>query len=121
MIAMTAAPPYAQWSGEKWSQMWEDHLATNAPYILQWLEHQSDGEYWRNGSLRDVRNGKTGYERIKVPVFMFGGWRDGYPNPLLRTFERLNVPKKLLAGPWNHWPPLLAVPGDPKPARRTEP
>lgn len=109
MIAMNAAPPYAQWSGENWAQLWQQHLENNSPYILQWLAHQTDGEYWRNGSLRN--NAGSGYERIKIPIFMFGGWRDGYPNPLLRTCEQLQSPKKLLIGPWNHWPPPLAVPG----------
>ena len=63
--------------------MWEEHLERNEPYLLKWLAHQTDGEYWRNGSLRGR------YDRVRCPVFLIGGWRDGYPNPPLRTFAQL--------------------------------
>ena len=42
---------------------------------------------------------------------MIGGWRDGYPNPPLRLYQALQVPKKVLIGPWNHAVPDVAVPG----------
>jgi hypothetical protein len=42
---------------------------------------------------------------------MIGGWRDGYTNPSLRTFDHLQVPKRLLMGPWNHALPDAGVPG----------
>ena len=42
---------------------------------------------------------------------MIGGWRDGYPNPPVRTFANLDVPKRLLMGPWNHTRPDRAIPG----------
>ena len=42
---------------------------------------------------------------------MIGGWRDGYPNPPLRLYQALDVPKKVLIGPWNHAVPDVAVPG----------
>src|SRR5262249_17220681 len=40
-----------------------------------------------------------------------GGWRDGYMNWPLRTFVNLEVPKKVLIGPWTHTLPDLAQPG----------
>jgi uncharacterized protein len=105
MIAWNALPPYPEWSGADWARIWEEHLAGNEPYLLKWLHHQTDGAYWRNGSVGDVAN------RIRCPVFMIGGWRDGYPNPPLRLFEKLCVPKKLLIGPWMHIRPDIAIPG----------
>ena len=66
-----------------WAEIWEEHLAGDEPYVLEWLRHQTDGPYWRNGSVGDVA------DRIRCPVFMIGGWRDGYPNPPLRLFESL--------------------------------
>ena len=42
---------------------------------------------------------------------MIGSWRDGYPNPPLRLYEALNVPKKAIIGPWNHAVPDVAIPG----------
>ena len=45
------------------------------------------------------------------PAFMIGGWRDGYPNPPLRLYRALKVPKKVLIGPWNHACPTPRSPG----------
>jgi len=42
---------------------------------------------------------------------MIGGWRDGYPNPPLRLYQELQVPKKLIVGPWNHAVPDVGIPG----------
>jgi len=105
MIGMNAMPPYPEYSGQDWARIWEHHLEHNIPYLLEWLAHPCDGEYWRPGSLRGR------YDRVQCPVFMIGGWRDGYPNPPLRTFAHLSVPKKLLMGPWNHSRPDAAIPG----------
>jgi hypothetical protein len=105
MIAYNALPPYPEWSGGDWATIWEEHIERNEPYLFKWLAHQTDGPYWRHGSVRDVA------ERIACPVFMIGGWRDGYPNPPLRLYQALGVPKKLLVGPWNHATPDVAVPG----------
>jgi uncharacterized protein len=105
MIVYNALPPYPEWAGADWATIWEEHLARNEPYLLKWLKHQTDGPYWRHGSVRDVA------DRIKCPVFMIGGWRDGYPNPPLRLYRALDVPKKVLVGPWNHALPDEAVPG----------
>ncbi|MCH2661915.1 CocE/NonD family hydrolase, partial [bacterium] len=105
MIGMNAMPPYPEYSGDDWAEIWEQHLEENTPYIAEWLTHPTDGPYWRPGSIRGR------YEQIKCPVFMIGGWRDGYPNPPLRTFAALEVPKRLLMGPWKHARPNVAIPG----------
>jgi len=105
MIGMNAMPPYPEYSGADWARIWEQHLQNNEPYLLTWLQHQTDDTYWHPASLRGQ------YHKILCPVFMIGGWRDGYPNPPLRTFANLNVPKKLLIGPWNHSRPDVAIPG----------
>jgi len=104
MIAWGAMPPDPDWC-ENWAEVWEQHLAHNEPYLLKWLNHQTDGPYWRPGSVRDFP------ERIKCPAFLIGGWRDGYPNPPLRLFQALRVPKKVLIGPWNHAYPDAGIPG----------
>lgn len=104
MIAYNAMPPYTEWSPD-WAEVWQEHLDHNEPYLFNWLAHQTDGEYWRHGSVADV------VEQITCPVFMIGGWRDGYPNPPLRLFSALNTPRKVLIGPWNHAVPDVAIPG----------
>jgi len=105
MVAWNALPPDPEFSGSEWAAKWEEHLAHNEPYLLKWYKNQTDGPYWRRGSVRSFP------ERIKCPVFMIGGWRDGYPNPPLRLFKALNVPAKVLIGPWNHSFPDSAIPG----------
>lgn len=106
MIAMNALPPYPEWSGKDWMHIWEQHLEHNEPYLLKWYHHQTNDNYWRHGSVRDAP------ERIKCPVFMIGGWWDGYPNPPLRLYQALaHVPRKVLIGPWNHAMPDMAIPG----------
>lgn len=104
MVAWGAMPPDPEWA-PNWAKVWEQHLAHNEPYLLKWLAHQTDGDYWRGGSVRDFP------ERIKCPAFLIGGWRDGYPNPPLRLFQALRVSKKVLIGPWNHAWPSHGLPG----------
>ena len=105
MVALNALPPSSDLWGARMDSMWQERLAFNSPYMLNWLANQCDGPYWRGGSLR----GK--YDKIKAATFMIGGWQDGYANPLFRTHSALRCPKKLLVGPWNHARPSVAVPG----------
>lgn len=104
MVAFNALPPDPAWA-EDWAALWEEHLAGNEPYLLEWLRHQTDGPYWRQGSVADVAG------HITCPVFMIAGWVDGYRNAPLRLYERLAAPRRVLIGPWNHAVPDEAVPG----------
>jgi putative CocE/NonD family hydrolase len=107
MIAWNAMPPDPESSVDDWAAVWERHIAENEPYLLKWLEHQTDGPYWRNGSVGDGA-------AIDCPAFLIGGWRDGYPNPPLRLYRALasrGLPVKVLVGPWNHAFPDGAIPG----------
>ncbi|MCL7453440.1 MAG: CocE/NonD family hydrolase [Anaerolineae bacterium] len=105
MVARNALPPHPEWSGSDWARLWEKHLHESDPYLLRWYRHQTDGPYWRQGSVRDTPH------LIRCPAFLIGGWRDGYPNPPLRLYQALEVPRKVLVGPWNHALPDAAVPG----------
>jgi len=105
MVAMNALPPLPELAGPRWAELWKDRLEHNEPYLFKWMKQQVDGAYWRNGSLR------PGYERIQCPTFLIAGWRDGYPNAMLRTYMNLKVPKKLWIGPWVHALPHTSVPG----------
>lgn len=105
MVAMNALPPYPEYSGEDWARIWLQHLEHNTPYLATWLSHQTDGDYWRHGSLRGQ------YDRIQCPTLIIGGWHDGYPNPPLRIFEALQAPKRVIIGPWPHKQPDAAIPG----------
>jgi putative CocE/NonD family hydrolase len=105
MIAWNAMPPDPAGADAASHRLWREHIEENEPYFLAWLRHQVDGPYWRQGSVAAIA------DRIVCPAFLIGGWRDGYPNPPIRLFERLAGPKKLLIGPWDHRYPDVAIPG----------
>ena len=105
MVGMNALPAMKETLGDRWEQAWLDRLKNNEPYIPKWMGQQVDGPYWRGASLR------PDYARIQIPVFLIAGWRDGYPNAMLRMFESLKAPKRLLMGPWVHSRPNASIPG----------
>jgi putative CocE/NonD family hydrolase len=41
--------------------------------------------------------------RSGVAVYQRAGWFDMYPRDMLLWFNNLNVPKKIVIGPWNHY------------------
>jgi putative CocE/NonD family hydrolase len=105
MVAWNAMPPASIDDEEEGRAIWERHLSEDQPYLLEWLRHQVDGPYWRQGSVAGA------LDSIRCPTFIIGGWADGYPNPPLRLFAGIQAPVKVLVGPWNHALPDTAVPG----------
>jgi putative CocE/NonD family hydrolase len=65
-------------------------------YVTDWIEHPTDGEYWREMSPYRF------FPDIKVPIYCFGGWFDLFPGGVIRSFQEIDAPKKLLMGPWFH-------------------
>ncbi|WP_157995147.1 CocE/NonD family hydrolase [Peristeroidobacter soli] len=55
--------------------------------------------------------------RSGVPALLFGGWHDIYSNDMLYWYANLDVPKKLIYGPWAHGY-LGPMPNDPRDAER---
>jgi hypothetical protein len=104
MVCLNALPPYPETSGVQWAALWEQHLEAD-PWLLNWVEHQTWDDYWRHGSLCED------YGAITCAVYLIGGWRDGYTNCNLRTFEHLRAPKRMIIGPWPHALPDIATPG----------
>src|SRR5690606_9018539 len=51
------------------------------------------------------------YSAIECGAYLFGGWRDGYTNCNLRTFENLRRPMKVLVGRWLRVAPDVGIPG----------
>lgn len=107
MIAMNALPPHPEDMKDDWASMWQQRLEGNPPWIIEWLRHQTEDEYWHQGSL------KVDYGSIKCPVFQIGGWADGYTNATARMMQNLKVPNKALIGPWGHVRPDAGRPGPP--------
>ena len=101
------APPDPDVVGEEWEALWQERLEKNAPWGIGYLSNPLQGPYWQERSL------SANYERVKCAVFVIGGWSDCYPTALLRAYENLKCPKKVLVGPWGHWygEETVAVPG----------
>ena len=77
----------------------------NPPWFLLYLHQQRDGAFWRRASL------DSNYDSIQVPVFLIGGFLDGYRDSVPRMLTHMKVPVRALIGPWNHTFPHDAEPG----------
>ncbi len=104
MVGRNMLPPRPDLTGERWAGIWEGQLQ-NEPWLLRWLAHPTLDEQWRNGSLCE------NYAAIECAAYLIGGWRDGYTNCNLRTYEHLTCPKKAMIGPWLHVQPHVGQPG----------
>jgi predicted acyl esterase len=105
IVAFNALPPVPFLYGDGWRDEWRRRIETNEPWVLRWLEHQNEDDYWRRGSSIDD------YERIEAATLVIAGHADGYRNMAFRAFERLRGPKQILFGPWAHWSPRVSMPG----------
>jgi uncharacterized protein len=104
MVVQNALPPYPAATGDRWASIWEEHLQAE-PWFLTWIENHVWNDYWKQGSLCED------YASIQAATYLIGGWRDGYTNCNLRTFQHLQCPKKLIVGPWLHVAPDAGLPG----------
>ena len=104
MVALNALPPVPALAGDDWRERWLRRIDELVPWYRS-IEEQNDGPFWRHGSLRPR------YDLILVPTMVIGGWSDLYRNAALRLIEHLDVPKRLLMGPWSHMNPIDAIPG----------
>jgi uncharacterized protein len=104
-VAMNAMPPDASFRGTAWLDEWRARLDATPPWLFAWLRHQTDGPYWRQGSLA------PDYDAIEVPIFNIGGWHDSYVDPAFRMQARCSAPSHTLVGNWVHSWPHSAFPG----------
>lgn len=106
MAAMNALPPKAEYLKDKWAAAWKERLEQTPPWLIEWLKQQTDGPYYRSGSLA------PDYERITCALFHIGGWNDGYTDAVLRMQAQcVNAPRKALIGNWGHVYPADGYPG----------
>jgi uncharacterized protein len=104
-VAMNAMPPDAAFRGTGWRDEWRQRLDATPPWLFAWMRHQTDGPYWRQGSLA------PDYDAIAVPIFNIGGWHDSYVDPAFRMQGRCQSPSHTLIGNWVHSWPHSATPG----------
>ena len=98
-------PPDPEIVGDGWEAMWKARLDAAPDILAQWLSHQREDSYWRNGSI------SPDFDKIKCPVYAVGGWADTYINQVPLLLEQLKGPRKGLIGPWGHGEPPRANPG----------
>ncbi len=96
MFPLNARPPDPLLVGAGWETMWRQRLDVVRPWIIGWLHHQRRDAFWKHGSVCED------YGAIECPVYLIGGWADGYSNPVPRLMAGLTCPKKALIGPWGH-------------------
>jgi putative CocE/NonD family hydrolase len=104
-VAMNAMPPEAASRGAAWRDEWLERLDATPPWLFEWLRHQTDGPYWRQGSLAPA------YDAIEAAIFNIGGWNDSYVDPAFRMQARCSAPSHTLVGNWVHSWPHDAAPG----------
>jgi uncharacterized protein len=104
-VAMNAMPPDASFRGAAWRDEWLARLEATPPWLFAWLHQQTDGPYWRQGSLA------PDYDAIEAAVFNIGGWNDSYVDPAFRMQARCAAPSHTLVGNWTHSWPHDAAPG----------
>jgi predicted acyl esterase len=77
------------------------------PWMAAILQHPVNDSHWRSRSLAPR------WDRIGCPVFLVGGWYDGYHECVFRLLEKLPVPVQATIGPWAHVLPHMGGPGKP--------
>jgi len=91
--------------GDAWRDVWLKRLQHQPLLVAHWLRHQRRDELWKHGSICED------WSAITCPVYLVGGWADGYSNTIPRMLAHLQCPKKGLIGPWAHKYPHFAKPG----------
>ena len=105
-LGMNAMPPSPRFRGEAWKHEWRERLEATPPWLMAWIREQTDGPYWRRGSLA------PDYDALDCAVFQVAGWSDSYVDPAFRIQERCTtVPVRTLVGNWSHSFPDDAYPG----------
>lgn len=79
-------------------EYFKNRFDTN-PWFMKYKKQQTDGPFWNRASLNED------YSKIDIPIFIIGGWYDGYRDFIPRMMANADVPIKAMLGPWNHtWP-----------------
>jgi putative CocE/NonD family hydrolase len=99
MVALQLMPPTLQDADGRWYDVWLERIENADPYLLPWRQHPSRDDYWQSKVIDPAR--------IATPTFLIGGWRDLFPELMVRAYEQIDAPRQLLMGPWLHTLPDL--------------
>ncbi|MEO8243895.1 MAG: CocE/NonD family hydrolase [bacterium] len=103
MLSYSSRPPDPALRPD-WREVWLQRLEAEPWLAPRWAEFQERSDYWQHGSICED------YDRMQVPVLIWGGWADNYMNTVSAIVT--NVPgSKGIVGPWVHQYPHAAPPG----------
>jgi len=105
MLAYMSRTPDKALLGDTWRDVWLNRLKNQPLLVANWLKHQRRDAFWKHASICEDWNA------ITCPVYLVGGWADGYSNAIPRMLAHLKCPAKGLPGPWAHKYPHFAKPG----------
>jgi putative CocE/NonD family hydrolase len=97
-------PLYTDEEG-RWLKVWNYHLEHNGSFLLLPYDHLIEDDFTREGAAL------YRLDKINVPTYYIGAWRDFFPGPPFVLYNGINAPKKLLMGPWMHGFPDNMPPG----------
>ncbi|MBM4408874.1 MAG: CocE/NonD family hydrolase [Chloroflexi bacterium] len=98
-VGLQLLPPL-RFTEPDWPDRWRARLdAMEQPFPFTWYAiAPSTWATWR-----------TEIERIRVPTLAVSAFHDSYPLETVEYHDRLQVPRRLLLGPWKHEHPDFAV------------
>ena len=99
MNCLNLMPSFHQDAEGHWQKVWHEHLDNYVPFLFHVLDHMTYNGFWKKGVIQ--------LQKIEVPTYVIGGWRDLLPQALISQGTQPKGPKKLLMGPWIHFLPEL--------------
>ena len=72
------ARPTRRCSAMRWREIWLKRLKNQPLLVANWLQHQRRDDCWKHGSVCED------WSAITCPVYLVGGWADGYSNTIPR-------------------------------------
>lgn len=93
MLLDQLVPPLYNYTSVREQRRWQERLHETEPFLLDLARGPRD-PVWRKRAIDP--------SPIEVPTFFIGGWRDLYARGIVRAYEQVRAPKKLLIGPWTH-------------------
>ncbi|TDE10610.1 CocE/NonD family hydrolase [Jiangella asiatica] len=100
MIMEQLLPPLNNYTSPDEQGRWRARMQDSSPLVLDLARPAGDPE---------LRERKVDVGAISIPTFCVGGWRDVYADAMVRVYERVRGPKRLMIGPWAHYFPGTAL------------
>ncbi len=78
----------------EYEPVWKERLEKFEPWFVDAWRHEAGHRVWRDRRFDPAL--------IDVPAFCVTGWRDLFCGAMIRAYQQIRAPKKLLVGPWLH-------------------